>query len=315
LRLDLPARCFGAAVLLALAACSPSGSSPSSPGPTTTAAAAPPPSNPFGCSSPDVKAALDELVWEGVGSAVTDRLARDRVADVTSAGKAHFTLNLQGVATVPGQNGARSTCEASIVATDRQDLNPDSNWLQRATQADPSVKVKGKDLLGSVRYVVQPSDDGKTFRVSAEGLDSFSLALAGLSLSFSNNELLAKREAERAGSAPAPASAPSGTSAEPPAGTSAPEQQASAGADYEAADKALNTAYAAVRARLDDAGKTALRDEQRAWIKTRDATCSEAKITSDSGGVVAGGSAMALEVVGCKTKLTEERTKQLAAKG
>ncbi|WP_447777852.1 lysozyme inhibitor LprI family protein [Variovorax boronicumulans] len=94
-----------------------------------------------------------------------------------------------------------------------------------------------------------------------------------------------------------------------------PEQQASAAGDYEAADKALNAAYAAVRVRLDDAGKTALRDEQRAWIKTRDESCGEAKIAAESGGDVAGGSAMALEVVGCKAKLTEARAKQLAAKG
>jgi uncharacterized protein YecT (DUF1311 family) len=65
---------------------------------------------------------------------------------------------------------------------------------------------------------------------------------------------------------------------------------------------------------MTDAGKAALRDEQRAWIKTRDASCSEAKITADSKGDIAGGSAMVLEVVGCKARLTEARTKQLAAK-
>jgi len=178
------------------------------------------------------------------------------------------------------------------------------------------VKVKGKDVLGSVRYVVQPSDDGKTFRVTAEGLDTFALAVAGLSLSFSNNELYARREAEKAGSVAPSTSDAATTPTEAPAGTSVPEQQASAGSEYEAADKALNVAYAAARTRLDDAGKAALREEQRAWIKTRDATCSEAKITADSkGDVAAGGSAMALEVAGCKTRLTEERAKQLAAKG
>jgi uncharacterized protein YecT (DUF1311 family) len=98
-------------------------------------------------------------------------------------------------------------------------------------------------------------------------------------------------------------------------GTTTPEQQASADDRYAAADKALNAAYAAARARLDDAGKVALRDEQRAWIKTRDATCSEARIAAESGGDVAGGSAMALEVAGCKAGLTEARAKQLAAKG
>lgn len=306
--------CVGVAAL-ALAACSPGDSSSSSPGPATTVAAAAS-SDPFGCSSPEVKSTLDDLVWEGVASAVTDRLARDRASDVVAAGKAHFTLGLQGVATVPGQNGARPSCEAAIVGTDRRELNADSNWVQRATQADPSVKVKGKDVIGSVRYVVQPSDDGKSFRVTAEGIDTFALAVAGLSLSFSNNELVARREAEKVSTAPASTSGAAPTPAEAPTGASVSDQQASAGSDYQAADKALNAAYAAARTRLDDAGKAALRDQQRAWIKTRDATCSEAKITADSkGDIAAGGSAMALEMASCKTRLTEERAKQLAAKG
>lgn len=306
--------CMGIAAVLALAACSPGGSAPSSPSSATTAAAPAP--SAFGCSSPEVKSTLDGLVWESVASAVTDRLARDRAADVVAAGKAHFTLSLQGVATVPGQNGTRPTCEAAIVGTDRQELNADSNWVQRATQADPSVKVSGKDVIGSVRYVVQPSDDGKSFRITAEGLDTFALAVAGLSLSFSNNELFARREAEKAGSAAPSNSGAAPIPAEAPAEAPVPERQASAGSEYEVADKALNTAYAAARTRLDDAGKAALRDEQRAWIKTRDAMCSEAKITADSkGDVTAGGSAMALEVAGCKTRLTEERAKQLATKG
>lgn len=305
--------CMGIAAVLALAACSPGGSAPGSPGPASTAGA-PAPSDPFSCSSPEVKSILDGLVWEGVANAVTDRLARDRVADVVAAGKAHFILSLQGVATVPGQNGARPTCEATIVGTDRQELNADSNWVQRATQADPSLKVKGKDVIGSVRYVVQPSDDGKSFRVTAEGLDKFALAVAGLSLSFSNNELLARREAEKAGTAPASTSGAAPTPEAAPAGASMPEQQASAASEYEAADKVLNAAYAAARARLDDTGKAALRDEQRAWIKTRDATCSEAKIMADSKGDIAGGAALATEVASCKARLTEERAKQLAAK-
>lgn len=306
--------CVGTAAVLALAACSPEGSAPSSASPATTAAA-PAPTDPFGCSALKVKSTLDDLVWEGVASAVTDRLARDRAADVVAAGKAHFTLSLQGVATVPDQNGIRPTCEAAIVGTDRQELNADSNWVQRATQADPSVKVRGKDVIGSVRYIVQPSDDRKSFRVTAEGIDTFALAVAGLSLSFSNNELVARREAERAGTAPTSTSGAAPTQTEAPAGASVPEQQASARSEYEAADKALNAAYAAARTRLDDAGKAALRDEQRAWIKTRDATCSEAKIAADTKGDVTGGTAMAVEVAGCKTKLTEERAKQLAAKG
>jgi uncharacterized protein YecT (DUF1311 family) len=309
------AGCLGTVAVLALGACSPEGgTSGSSPAPIPAASASP--SDRAACSSPDAKELIEQLVWEGVGKTVARKVFPDRVPDVMAAGKAHFRITLQAVATVPGQNGVRATCEATIVATDAHDLDPNDGWLQSAAQADASVRVQGPNLLGSLQYAVQPSDDGQSVRVSAAGIDPFALALAGFSVGFSNSELYARREAEKAakvGAATEPAAAAS--PADPPATTTAPEQQASASGDYEAADKALNAAYAAARARLDDAGKTALRDEQRGWIKTRDARCSEAKITAESGGDVAGGSAMALEVAGCKAKLTEARAKQLAAKG
>ncbi|MGJ7500714.1 lysozyme inhibitor LprI family protein [Variovorax sp. ZT5P49] len=178
--------------------------------------------------------------------------------------------------------------------------------------------MQGPNLQGSVQYTVQPSDEGQSIRVSASGIDPFALALAGFSVGFSNSELYARREAEKAaqaGGVTGPTAIPLPSSTGALAGTTTPEQQTSGEDRYAAADKALNVAYAAARARLDDAGKTALRDEQRGWITTRDATCSEAKIAAESGGDVAGGSAMALEVAGCKAKLTEARAKQLAAKG
>lgn len=311
------AMCFGTGVVLMLGACSPEGAPPGAPSVPALAASASP-SDRSSCSSPEARQLIEQLVWEGVGKTVTTELFADRVPDVTAAGKAHFKISLQGIATVPGQNGARPTCEATVAATDAHDLNADSSWLQRAARIDPSVTVRGKDLLGSVQYTVQPSDDGQSIRVSARGIEPYALALAGLSLAFSNAELYARREAEKAAKVggvgkPAAVSAASDTGA--PAGTAVPEQQGSAEDRYAAADKALNVAYAAVRARLDDAGKTALRDEQRAWIKTRDESCSEAKIAAESGGDVAGGSAMVLEVAGCKAKLTEARAKQLAAKG
>jgi uncharacterized protein YecT (DUF1311 family) len=306
------AGCLGTVVVLALSACSPEGAQQGGAlGPS-------PASDRVGCSSPDAKELIEQLVWEGVGKAVTAELFADRVPDVTAAGKAHFKIRLQGIATVPGQNGARPTCEATIAATDAHDLNADSSWLQRAARIDPSITARGTDLLGSVRYTVQPSDDGQSIRVSAHGIEPYALALAGLSLAFSNAELYARREAEKAAKAGGvlePAATPASPDPGAPAGTTAPEQQGSAEDRYVAADKALNVAYATVRARLDNAGKTALRDEQRAWIKTRDSTCSEARIAAASGGDVTGGSAMALEVAGCKAELTEARAKQLATKG
>ncbi|MDP9918543.1 uncharacterized protein YecT (DUF1311 family) [Variovorax boronicumulans] len=311
------AGCFGAVAVLALGACSPEGAASGAP-PAPVSAASASPSDHSSCSSANAKELIEQLVWEGVGKAVTTELFADRVPDVTAAGKAHFKISLQGIATVPGQNGARPTCEATIAAADAHDLNADSSWLQHAARIDPSVTVRGKELLGSVQYTVQPSDDGQSIRVSARGVEPYALALAGLSLAFSNAELYARREAEKAaktGGAAEPATVLASPDAAAPSGATASEQQASAEDRYAAADKALNAAYAAARARLEDAGKVTLRDEQRAWIKTRDESCSEAKIAAESGGDVAGGSAMALEVAGCKAKLTEARAKQLAAKG
>lgn len=309
MRFHLPVRCFGAVVLLALAACSPQDSAPaaSESSSAVPAAPAPPATNAVACSSPDVASTLEGLVWESVEQTVAEELARDRAADVAGAAKANVKISFQGVATVPGQNGARPTCEATIVGSAAQDINPDSNWLQKAMRMDEGIKVRGRDLVGNLEYTAQPADDGKPFRVSARGVDTYALALAGVGLSFSMAQVQAKWEADqRAKSAPSPAPARV-------AAPSAPDQQADVSSELEAADKALNAAYQAARAPMTDAQKNTLRDEQRAWIKKRDAECSEAKITADTKGDVAGGSAMALEVVGCKTRLTEARTKELRA--
>ena len=302
---------IGVAAVLALSACSPEGSAPSSvstpaaAGPT--APSSPPPDDRAACSSPDVASVLEDLVWEGVEQTVAQELARDRVADVAGAAKANVKLSIQGAATVPGQNGARPTCEATIVGSAAQDINPDGNWLQKAMRMDEGVKVRGRDLVGTLEYTVQPADDGKTFRVSARGVNTYALALAGVGLSFSMAQVQAKWEADQRAKS-VPSSAPAPTEA-----PSAPDVQAGAASELEAADKALNAAYQAARAPMTDAQKNTLRDEQRAWIRKRDTECSEAKIAADSKGDVAGGSAMALEVTGCKTRLTEARTKELHA--
>lgn len=43
--------------------------------------------------------------------------------------------------------------------------------------------------------------------------------------------------------------------------------------ELRAADASINTTYSALMARLDDPGKSALRAEQRAWLRQRDADC------------------------------------------
>lgn len=299
----------GAAVfVLVTSACSPGGSSSPS-APAAAAAPAAPAASEFACSSPLVLETLQEIVWEGVETTIAQQLFADRVPDVTAAAKAHVRLSVEGVATVPGQNGARPTCEASLIGRADGEINPTIKWLQQAQRQDASVRAKGSELTGAVTYTVQPSDDGKTFRVSAQGTEPFAAALAGVGLNFRTKDIQAQFEAQKKAE-PVPAAL---TPAEP-AGE-AEDPQATAAADYAAADKELNVAYQSARARLNNQQRAALKDEQRAWITRRDAECSESKVKAQSGGDVAGGSALAMEVVGCKTTMTQERTRQLRAKG
>ena len=80
-----------------------------------------------------------------------------------------------------------------------------------------------------------------------------------------------------------------------------------AGRDYEAADKALNTQYDAVRKRYshNEDARTLLRDAQREWIRFRDAQCDLATLA------VRGGSIEPMIRAQCLQELTEARTRQL----
>lgn len=89
-----------------------------------------------------------------------------------------------------------------------------------------------------------------------------------------------------------------------------------AGAEYEKADAALNAVFKQALAAIPDmAGEKpfdaksweeALRASQRAWIAYRDQECDEHVAMFWSGG--SGGT---VEIIGCKTALTEARTKDL----
>lgn len=258
------------------------------------------------CSSPDVKAVLEQLVWEGVEATVARELAQDRVADVAGAAKAHITLTFEDVATIPAERGGRPSCAATVVGTDANNINADSNWLQRAMRRDGGIKVSGKRLLGDVEYVIHPADDGKSFRVVAHGIDSYALGLAGLGVSFRTSELQAQWESEQKAKSATPLpTTPQGQTDQP-----APPW-AEAAAELQTADEDLNRVYRDAMARLSEPAKTSLRDQQREWIKVRDAECSEEKIAGQMQG--AGGTAVTVEIVSCKARLTEKRVGELRA--
>lgn len=86
----------------------------------------------------------------------------------------------------------------------------------------------------------------------------------------------------------------------------APLPQDVAAAEFEAADKALNAAYKETMSRLSTEAKTALRAEQRIWIKQRDEKCEPAA----SAGIGAG-SAGELDAMGCRTTMTSKRTGEI----
>lgn len=77
--------------------------------------------------------------------------------------------------------------------------------------------------------------------------------------------------------------------------------------NYLAADKELNTKFKAIQQRLTDDTdiKNLLTQSQRAWISFRDAEC----IFSSS--ATAGGTIHPMLINDCKTRLTQERNKQL----
>ena len=79
-----------------------------------------------------------------------------------------------------------------------------------------------------------------------------------------------------------------------------------AGSDFAAADARLNSVYKQVMARLSPGGQSRLKAAQRAWIASRDASCSFVSSGPD------GGSVAPMIAAGCKTEQTEERTTWLA---
>jgi uncharacterized protein YecT (DUF1311 family) len=95
-----------------------------------------------------------------------------------------------------------------------------------------------------------------------------------------------------------------------------PELNYCAELDLEKADKALNQAYRAALARIDQAmeldakvraeWRKTLQDAQRKWIAFRDADCKGAMAYEWYGGTGA-----TAAVLGCMTGLTEARTKEL----
>lgn len=84
------------------------------------------------------------------------------------------------------------------------------------------------------------------------------------------------------------------------------------GTDLRHTDAEINRVYGEVRGKLDDAGKLALRNEQRAWLKRRDETCGLDNKESDREKWFQALLANRAKTV-CVIRFTNERSTQLAA--
>lgn len=82
------------------------------------------------------------------------------------------------------------------------------------------------------------------------------------------------------------------------------EQDLCAARAADAADAALNTAYARLRRKLDERNRALLAEAQRAWVVFRDKSCGYVQRVSE-------GSGRNVAYADCLTGLTQTRTKDL----
>lgn len=83
------------------------------------------------------------------------------------------------------------------------------------------------------------------------------------------------------------------------------QMNACAARDFRAADAALNIRYGEVMKTMSTQMRTALRNEQRAWLKGRDPACKRASKANE------GGSMWPLVFNSCLEKSTRKRTAEL----
>lgn len=83
--------------------------------------------------------------------------------------------------------------------------------------------------------------------------------------------------------------------------------------EAETSDKQINITYAALRSKLDDAGRLDLRDAQRAWIKRRDQVC---RLDNSQGGRAVWLASLSQDYAKtvCVVRFTTERAKELDAR-
>ncbi len=265
------------------------------------------------CTSESAQSVLTQVLWDSIEQQFSATAGAQDAKPFMDLARTRMQIQVSGIATTETSKNVRQVnCEATLSSTLPEVPNADFSLLRTAIAKEPgNVRLDDRTLTGSVDYRVQLSDDRTTTRVEARGFRTFTDVMGGVASALYINDMqqkvLAAEEAAKSRQ-PLPPAQPDST----PIVTEL-DRRIMAGEGYQAADKLLNEAYQAARASMTDAQRNVLRDRQREWIKMRDATCSAEQIEANSEGDISGGSAMELAILGCKTRLTSERAKQLSA--
>lgn len=263
------------------------------------------------CSSEAAQSILTQALWDSIEQQFSASAGAQNAKPFMDLARAKMQIQVSGITTTETSKDIRQVrCQATLSSPLPEVQNSDLALLRTAIANEPgNVRLDDRTLTGSVEYRVQLSDDGTTTRVEARGFRTFTDVVGGITSALYVNEAQDKAlAAEKASNGSQSGSATTASSAPEP---HEPDPLTLAVEGYETADKLLNEAYQAARVSMADSERTALRDQQREWIKQRDTECSEESIVASYKDGAPGGSASTLEIVGCKTTMTKDRTKQL----
>ncbi len=263
------------------------------------------------CSSETAQSVLTQVLWDSIEQQFSASAGAQNAKPFMDLARTKMQIQVSGITTTETSKDIRQVrCQATLSSHLPEVLNADLALLRTAIANEPgNVRLDDRTLTGSVEYRVQLSDDGTTTRVEARGFRAFTEVVGGVTSALYISEAQEKAlAAEKAAKGNQSSSATAASSA-PESHEPDPLKLAFEG--YEAADKQLNEAYQAARAFMADPERIVLRDQQRKWVKQRDTECSEEKIEASYKDGAPGGSAITLEIVGCKTTMTKDRTKQL----
>lgn len=269
------------------------------------------------CSSEAAQSVLTQVLWDSIEQQFSASVGAQNAKTFMDLARAKMQIHVGGITTTEASKNVRQvSCHATMSSTLPEVPNADFSLLRTAIANGPgNVRLDDHTLTGSVEYRVQLSDDGTTTRVEARGFRAFTDVVGGVASALYINEAQEKAlaaEAAAKGSQPVHTPQPSSATGSTQKSRE-PDPNAASAKEYQTVDKLLNEAYQAARASMTDAQRLTLRDQQREWIKSRDATCSAERIEADSKGDISGGTAMETAIIGCKIRLSSERAQKLLA--